>query len=75
MLQRPGAADEWHGAGTNYYDSLARTLEDWADAVMTGREPACSISEGLADVAVLQALKDSQATGKPARVAPLRARC
>lgn len=73
LLRRPGAADEWHGDGTNYYDSLARTLEEWADAVRTDQEPACSISEGLADVAVLQAIKDSQATGAPARVAPLGA--
>jgi predicted dehydrogenase len=75
LLQRPGATDEWHGSGTNYYDSLARTLEEWADAVVAGREPTCSISEGLTDVAVLQAIKDSQATGTPARVAPVRARC
>lgn len=73
LLQRPGAADEWHGGGTNYYDSLARTLEDWANAVTTGREPACSISEGLADVAVLQAIKDSQAISAPAPVARLSA--
>jgi len=69
LLQRPGLPDEWHGGGMNYYDSLARTLEDWAQAVVSGGEPRCSIAEGLADIAVLSAIRESLETGRPAPVA------
>jgi predicted dehydrogenase len=69
LLQRPGVADEWHGGGTNYYDSLALTLEDWAQAVLAGGEPGCSIAEGLADTAVLAAIRGSLADGRPVPVA------
>ncbi len=68
LLQRPGVPDEWHGVGTNYYDSLARVLEDWARALLTGDEPRCSIAEGLADTAVLTAIRESLETGRPAAV-------
>lgn len=74
LLRRPGVADEWHGGGTNYYDSLAHTLIDWANAVLKGAEPSCSIAEGLADTSVLGAIQSSLESGRPARVepAPLR---
>lgn len=68
LLQRPGLPDEWHGGGTNYYDSLARCLEDWAAAVLSGGEPGCSIAEGLADTAVMAAIRGSAATGEPMSV-------
>jgi predicted dehydrogenase len=74
LLQRPGNPDQWHGGGTNYYDSLARCLEDWATSVLSGDGPVCSIAEGLADTAVMSAIRGSAATGEPARVSrePLR---
>lgn len=69
LLQRPGVQDEWHGTGTTYYDSLADVLTDWARAVLEGTEPASSISEGLADVAVMDAIRESILTGAPVTVA------
>jgi predicted dehydrogenase len=72
FLRRPGRADQWHGTGTNYYDSLAATLEDWASALRAGREPSCSLREGLADVAVMAAIQESAASGRPVSVASAR---
>jgi predicted dehydrogenase len=69
LLQRPGVDDEWHGTGTNYYDSLAAVLTDWAQAVSAGVQPGCSIPEGLADVAVMDAIRESIRTGAPVKVA------
>jgi predicted dehydrogenase len=74
LLRRPGAADEWHVRGTNYFDSLGRTLEDWADAVRAGREPACSIREGLADMAVMEAIQASRDQNAPIPVPQVGAR-
>ncbi len=74
LLQRPGAADEWHAGGTNYFDSLGRTVEEWADAVQAGREPACSIREGLADMAVMEAIQSSRDRNAPIPVPPVGAR-
>jgi predicted dehydrogenase len=69
LLQRPRMKDEWHGTGTNYYDSLADVLRAWAKAVGDGAEPSCSISEGLADVAVMEAIRQSIHTGATVQVA------
>ncbi len=69
LLQRPGRPDERYGGGTNYYDSLALCLEDWAQAVRVGSQPSCSIEEGLTDVMVLHAIQRSLADGCPAPVA------
>ncbi len=74
LLQRPDAADEWHAHGTEYFDSLARTLEEWAAAVQTGREPACSIREGLADMAVMDAIQTSRDRNAPTPVPALTPR-
>jgi predicted dehydrogenase len=63
LLQRPGHPDEWHGTGTNYYDSLAGCLHDWAECLVSGGDLGCSIAEGLADTAVLDAIRRSAATG------------
>ena len=68
LLQRAGVADEWHAGGTNYFDSLGRTLEDWAAAVQAGREPACSVREGLADMAVMEAIQSSRERNVPVPV-------
>lgn len=68
LLQRPDSADEWHGGDTNYYDSLAATLEDWADAVVARRAPRSSVSEGVRDVAVLDAMIASVRRGVPQAV-------
>jgi predicted dehydrogenase len=73
LLQRPGAHDEWRGTGTNYYDSLAAVLEDWAGALRGDWEPKCTIAEGLADMAVLEAIRQSIITGTPASPARNRA--
>jgi predicted dehydrogenase len=59
VLQRPGREDEWHGAGTTYYDSLTAVLVDWAAAVADGREPVASLGEGVRDVMVMQAVLTS----------------
>ncbi len=74
LLQRPGAADEWHARGTDYFDSLGRTLEEWAHAVQAGGEPACSIREGLQDMAVMDAIQASRDRQAPVPVPPASAR-
>jgi predicted dehydrogenase len=68
LLRRPGAEDEWHGTGTSYYDSLTAVLVDWARAVRAGREPGCSMREGVRDVAVMEATIMSAARGAPVAV-------
>lgn len=65
LLQRHGVPDEWHGTGTNYYDSLAAVVADWASAVRSGRAPNASLEEGLRDVAVMAAIAESSAAGAP----------
>lgn len=70
LLQRPGFADEWHGTGTNYYDSLADVLVEWAGAVRPGREPSCSMREGVRDAAVMSAIAESVDQGCPVPVEP-----
>lgn len=71
VLRRPGRPDEWHGAGTNYYHSLAAVLADWAQALRERRPPAASLEDGLRDVAMMEAIADSSLHGRPASVAPL----
>ena len=68
LLQRPGAPDEWHGGGTHYYDSLAGVLDDWAASLRGGGEPSCSISQGIADMEVVEAIGRSSATGAPVTI-------
>jgi predicted dehydrogenase len=68
LLQRPEAPDEWHGGGTHYYDSLAGVLDDWAASLRGGGQPSCSISEGIADMEVVEAIRGSSATGAPVTV-------
>jgi predicted dehydrogenase len=65
LLRRPGSPDEWHGGATNYYDSLAAALEDWALAVLERRRPECSIDEGIADMRVLEAIRVAAGDGGP----------
>jgi UDP-N-acetylglucosamine 3-dehydrogenase len=68
LVERPGRSGEWHGTGTNYYDSLAAVLRDWAGAVREERAPAASLEEGIRDVAVMAAVAESSLRGAPVSV-------
>jgi predicted dehydrogenase len=74
VVQRPRREDEWHGAGTNYYDSLTAVLVDWAAAVADDREPVASLGEGVRDVMVMEAVLTSASGEGTLRIEPTAAR-
>ena len=68
LVERPGRSGEWHGTGTNYYDSLAAVLRDWGGAVREGRAPGASLEDGIRDVAVMAAVAESSLRGAPVSI-------
>jgi glucose-fructose oxidoreductase len=54
-------------------DQFAPELLEFSDCVLSGREPAASGQEGLADVRVVEALLASSRTGEPVDLPPFAA--
>lgn len=74
-LCRPGKPDEWQGTGTDYYDSLAAAVRDFATALRAGGQPdGTSAERGVRDVAVAVAIHESLRTGESVTVESVLAR-
>ena len=62
----PGTTRSWRTEETVSYESaFKRELAAFADCVMTGTAPATSGNDGLADVALCQAIIESHRSGQP----------